>query len=1756
MNFPSIIALLATATLSSSTVIKSPDSGAIPPNFELLILHNNDMHARFEQTSQLSGVCTTADREAGKCYGGFPRVATVVKEARRKAASGEGPPVLYLNAGDTYTGTAWFTIYKWKIAAEFINALRPDAVSLGTNDIQASADPLSPFLNEIKTNIVTSNVFPNTVDKKLEKSVIFDINGVKVGVIGYLTPNSNTVQSNNIEYINEIIAVKDEVDNLKTQNVKIVIALGHSDTNIAQEIARDVEGVDLVINGYRNQYLWSGKSTTGELEILRQSASQTQESGKVVPVLESVAYDKYLGRVNIQFDENGNIEDVQINPILLDKSIPQDSESIEIINKYSDEVMALNNEVVGNTAVVLDGDSCATEECNFGNLIADAMVYYHALRFEGERWTDAPIAIIHSGAIDDSIAPANRPAAVTRGDLMSALPTESNVVLMEINGTVFNQMLEQSVAEYSLRNPTGAFLHFSGVRVVYDLSKEPGSRVVSAVVRCHNCYLPTFYIIEDFRTYPILMPAALARGEYGYDMLQNPPLDMYEHDELTTVAEYIRLRSPVYPEVAGRIRLLNSLGNHELDNGVSGLTPFIANLTCPVLAANLILAEEPSLKAEPNLMNSVIFNINGTKVGVIGYLTPDTKVLAIRNDVEYIEETVAIKQEVAKFKKEGVKILIALGHSGFTKDLEIAKEVEDIDLVIGGHTNTFLWNGTTPDVEVAEGPYPTLVKQRSGRLVPAVQAYAYTKYLGKLHLVFNAEGEIVSYDGNPVLLNSSVPQDPEVLTIVNHYRGEVLKISEVVVGNSSVILDGHSCRLRECNLGNFITDAMVHKYASLYQGVGWTDAPIAIIQGGGIRTSVVHVNLPTVVTKGDLLTVMPFDGNTVKVTLNGTLIWNMLEHAVARYNPKRAPGQFLQLSGLRVEYDFRYPPGKRVVKVSVRCGMCPMPTYSLLNKTAIYKILMPAFLSTGGDGYQSLGNHEFDNGVKGLTPFIENLTCPVLTANIDLTTVPELAAETNLKKSMIIDIDGVKIGIVGYLTPDTKVLAVQNNVEYIDEIVAIREEVKKLQEKKIRIIIALGHSGYVKDLQIAKEVEGVDLVIGGHTNTFLWNGTTPDSDEPQGPYPTYVKQASGRSVPVVQAYAYTKYFGKLLMTFDSTGEAIKISGEPILLDNSIPQDPDVIKIIERYRDDVLNVADEVIGNTSVILSGENCKYLECNIGNLITDAMVYRYAALYKGEYWTDAPIAIIQGGGIRASISYMHMPANITKGDLLIVMPFEGNLVTVSMTGSVIFQMLEHSSLGNHEFDETVDGLVPFIKNISSPVVAANLILNDVPELQEVNNLYETVVLEKNGVKIGIIGYLTPETTILAPKNKVQIEEEIQAIQREICKLKKQGVKILIALGHSGFVKDIAIAKNVEDLDLVIGGHSNTFLWNGGLTEKPETREGPYPTVVIDSNGRKVLVVQAYAYTKYMGHLHLTFNSNGEVIEYDGLPILLNNSIPEDPEVLNIVNKYRESVYKISNEVAGTSNVTLDGNCRLRECNLGNIITDILINYTKRYYSEDYADVHIAVCQGGRIRVSIDYPQKPFNMTKGDWINVLPFTDTMTIVSMNGSILRSALEHSVALWRPIDSVGQFLQFSGMKVVYDLLKPAGSRIVEAHAICSNCGNPELAEIEDKHTYKLMMPTFLAEGGDGFGIFVGLPQEPVPYNELTCIYDYLKEFGTISPEVSDRIILLHEKEAIAIFMKSYSRTDILQPSSGHSIHSGLYITYVAILFLCILLSRLP
>lgn len=97
--------------------------------YELIILHTNDMHSRFEQTNKFSAKCTPEDAKNGHCYGGFARVAHKVKEIRQKEKN-----VIFLNAGDTYQGNIWYVLHKWKVVAHFIELIGLDAmVSLHTS---------------------------------------------------------------------------------------------------------------------------------------------------------------------------------------------------------------------------------------------------------------------------------------------------------------------------------------------------------------------------------------------------------------------------------------------------------------------------------------------------------------------------------------------------------------------------------------------------------------------------------------------------------------------------------------------------------------------------------------------------------------------------------------------------------------------------------------------------------------------------------------------------------------------------------------------------------------------------------------------------------------------------------------------------------------------------------------------------------------------------------------------------------------------------------------------------------------------------------------------------------------------------------------------------------------------------------------------------------------------------------------------------------------------------------------------------------------------------------------------------------------------------------------------------------------------------------------------------------------------------------------------------------------------------------------
>lgn len=430
---------------------------------------------------------------------------------------------------------------------------------------------------------------------------------------------------------------------------------------------------------------------------------------------------------------------------------------------------------------------------------------------------------------------------------------------------------------------------------------------------------------------------------------------------------------------------------------------------------------------------------------------------------------------------------------------------------------------------------------------------------------------------------------------------------------------------------------------------------------------------------------------------------------------------------------------------------------------------------------------------------------------------------------------------------------------------------------------------------------------------------------------------------------------------------------------------------------------------------------------------------------------------------------------------------------------------LGNHEFDRGISGLAPYLKNLTVPVIDANINVLGEPRLQGLFN--STLVKEVGGVKIGLIGYITTDTAFISnPGKTVTFTDVVTTVRREAKKLKDAGVEVIIGLSHAGYGIDKKVAREVELVDVIVGGHSHTFLYTGYQPSKEEI-EGPYPTIITQANGRQVLVVQAYAWGKYMGFLNVTFNDTFEVKEWSGQPVLLDNSIPQDPDTLAVIERMKKPLEQIKARIVGRTAVRLEGDpiqCRLRECNTGNLLTDSMIEYhlDKRENNDTWALAAIALLSGGGIRASTE----PGDISMGQVLTVQPFGNVIDMIQLRGVHLRQAFEHSVANYDRHDRPGAFFQMSGAHVVYDLSRPSGSRVVSLELRCLNCSVPKYEPVDDGATYNILMMDFTIKGGDGFSVIRDNIVRHVQMNSLDAdvFKTYLEKNNPVFADTEGRI----------------------------------------------------
>jgi len=432
--------------------------------------------------------------------------------------------------------------------------------------------------------------------------------------------------------------------------------------------------------------------------------------------------------------------------------------------------------------------------------------------------------------------------------------------------------------------------------------------------------------------------------------------------------------------------------------------------------------------------------------------------------------------------------------------------------------------------------------------------------------------------------------------------------------------------------------------------------------------------------------------------------------------------------------------------------------------------------------------------------------------------------------------------------------------------------------------------------------------------------------------------------------------------------------------------------------------------------------------------------------------------------------------------------------------------TFGNHEFDlgdgsDGHAGLRDFVIGAEFPLIAANVDFTADPLFDGLQNkvyeadfnngeIYNGVIKEIDGEKVGIFGLTTEETVDISSPDKITFSNYITAANEAVAAFESQGVNKIIALTHIGFNdssaydNDQLLAAAVEGIDVIVGGHTHVKL------DKP---------FVYDGHDAPVLIVQANEYNKFLGQLDVTFDENGVITSHDG-NLHDVGAAEADAEAAELLVPYAKQIDELKNKSTGVNaKVPLnggrnEGGVRASETNLGNLITDGMLSKAK---SIDPNTV-IAMQNGGGIRASIDEG----DITLGEVLTVMPFGNALAIMNLTGAEIISTLEHSVKEY-PRES-GGFLHVAGLSFNFDPEAAVGSKILAAYVTVDG----KKVEIDPAANYKVATNTFTAKGGDGYEALGkayedGRVSEP-GFVDWEMFVEYIQDLGVVNPKMEGRI----------------------------------------------------
>jgi 5'-nucleotidase / UDP-sugar diphosphatase len=462
----------------------------------------------------------------------------------------------------------------------------------------------------------------------------------------------------------------------------------------------------------------------------------------------------------------------------------------------------------------------------------------------------------------------------------------------------------------------------------------------------------------------------------------------------------------------------------------------------------------------------------------------------------------------------------------------------------------------------------------------------------------------------------------------------------------------------------------------------------------------------------------------------------------------------------------------------------------------------------------------------------------------------------------------------------------------------------------------------------------------------------------------------------------------------------------------------------------------------------------------------------------------------------------------------------------------LDAFTLGNHEFDNGNKPLADFIDKANFPVLSANIDNSESILLKD--KWFSHVIYEIEERQVAIIGITTRKAFQSSfPDADLTFYNEIKTTQSLVDELKKEGIKHIILLSHLGYELDQKIANQLNNIDIIVGGDSHSLL--GDFTNVGLKSEGNYPTKIRAPNGKMVCIVQAWQYGLVVGQLEVDFDDQGNVKNCDGQSVLLleRDQFQHKNDQGKFENIPEEKLKDLQTYLSNLPNIFLnEGDQEMFEQLVIfekplNELSLQKIGYAKGQFlheripsekSPDGSHVALLVAEAFYEQLSKAGLNPDFSIQNAGGIRetlpegditvstiytLLPFTNTLFLISMKGEQVKQVLEDSISFW--LDKgigKGSFPYTSHLRFTVDKNKPTNQRISNLEVLDKS---GKWQPFDNNREYKVIANSYIAEGKDGYDVLGALPStaKQDTFFEYSQIFiEYIKEKSLIEPKQNE------------------------------------------------------